>query len=368
MSIESFDTPDVTFNVGPSELMPEVDEYMAEGVELSRLGHRSPEFAEIFANTDSKLRELLDIPKDYMLGFVSSASHAMNLTVHNTVEHRSAHIVNGAFSQRWQRYSEMAGKTTVTVEVGWGEGLDLQTITLGEIFNTGVIAVTATETSTGVTHLTDKLADIGRDGQLKQVDLTSFVPGKIDFETLDTAFFSVYKAFGMPPGLGVIIASPRAVKRSAELAADGFDVGGYQSFTELWNLGLNYQTPEGPNIPAIYALGKVAEDMLQNPNLQEEIEGRARKLYDFFDARPGLQPFVRENRLRSSMIIVVDVQGGSAELVSKLRALYNIEVGRGYGDKKNKQIRIANFPAHTDEEIVDLIQMIDELADSSDNS
>jgi phosphoserine aminotransferase len=46
--------------------------------------------------------------------------------------------------------------------------------------------------------------------------------------------------------------------------------------------------------------------------------------------------------------------------VNKILEPFDMAVGAGYGSKKETQIRIANFPAHSYEQVLKLIQTLQE--------
>jgi phosphoserine aminotransferase len=70
--------------------------------------------------------------------------------------------------------------------------------------------------------------------------------------------------------------------------------------------------------------------------------------------------FVQHTAHQSQTVIVADVARGSTELIQKLAQSGNV-VGSGYGNYKEKQIRIANFPAVNLEQTQHLIQVLQGL-------
>lgn len=361
-----FDTPDLTFNPGPSEYMPGVREYMAEGLELGRLSHRSEEFQRTVEFTGRALRQLLDIPEDYTIAYLGSATEAMGLTIKNLVPNASQHFVNGAFSERFYLDAQAVGIIAHKEEVPMGKGFDLANIMEGlSSKGTDILCVTHNETSTGVQLDTSDIAELANNNlkRLLAVDITSSVPYvDLDYSEADVAFFSVQKGFGMPPGLGVVAVSPEAIEISEVLTRDGFDTGGSKSFANLHKFAEKHQTPETPNMAHIYTLGRVATDMYTwgMSAIRRETEEKAKLLYDYFEQRDGVRLFVRDEKFRSQTVIVIE--GDEVSLLRQgLREQFNIEVGSGYGPFKDKHIRIGNFPAHRMEDLEQLITAIEEI-------
>lgn len=91
------------FTVGPTELADGVLEYYKEAVErnLFSVSHRSIEFEEIYSYTVNSLRILLEIPDDFYIFFLSSATECMERSIQNLVAEKSFHFINGYFAQRY---------------------------------------------------------------------------------------------------------------------------------------------------------------------------------------------------------------------------------------------------------------------------
>lgn len=360
--------PAITFEVGPSELMPHVDEYLAEGRDLARLSHRGEVFGEVVGYTQDGLRELLKIPEDYLIAFAGSASDAMDSVPRNMARRITAHLVNGAFSKRWYEFAGGAKRAARQLEAVWGQSFDLEGERVNgwlSSFNPELICLTHNETSTGV------MLDAAQIAQLKErypdallaVDITSSTPyGGLSMENLDAALFSVQKGFGIPAGLGVLIASPEAVAKSKELEAVAADTGNHRSFTALAEAARKNQTPATPNMLGVYVLGRVVDDMLQTgmDHITAKTDQKAARLYDSFE-KNGLQPFVAEASHRSTTTLVAETQGRTTEIIEQLYDKHDIAISSGYGKYGNTHIRIGNFPTHSLADVEYLIEALEDV-------
>src|SRR5260221_8924697 len=196
--------------------------------------------------------------------------------------------------------------------------------------------------------------------KLIAVDIVSSSPYvDLDYQVIDVAFFSVQKLFGLPAGMGVMVVSPRALEKSEKLLTKGMSIGSYHSFPTLARFELKQQTPETPPVLEMYVLGKVIEDMLATgiKKIRKETEQKAKMFYDFLDARETLSAFVKEKRFRSQTTIVVDIQKVKKD-VKQFLAEKGFVVLSGYGQNKETQIRIANYPAHSVQDVQRLIRQL----------
>lgn len=339
----------IEFSPGPSQIYPKVPEYIRDALDegvMSR-SHRSAWFADMYANTVSALRELLDIPQDYHVWFLGSATEAMERVIQNTVHKSSHHFVNGAFSEKFATIAAQLGTSPTQKVAPWGSGFDLHREVVPN--EAELIAITQNETSTGVAHNADSIADLyyRYPNSLLAVDIVSATPYmSLDFKKADCVFFSVQKGFGLPAGLGILVASPRALARAEELMKFR-SIGSYHSFVELAKNAAKNNTPETPNVLAIYLLGRVVGDMLSRgaDTLRAQLGANAKKLYAAINVHPLLTPAVADSKYRSKTVIVANVEGGAAPMIDALKK-QGFSIGTGYADKKATQIRIANFPAH----------------------
>jgi len=330
------------FTVGPSQLYPGVDKYMAQAVEegICSISHRSREFEDIFSSTVASLKSLLGIPQGHYVFFVGSATEAMERIVQDCSSKHTYHFVNGSFSRRFFKTAAEFGREAEMVEVPEGQGFE--SLSVPKIAE--MACITQTETSTGVSVSPHQISSIKKQNPdtLVAVDIVSSVPyADLDYSLADLAFFSVQKGFGLPAGLGVIIASPAAFAKARAV--------GFHSFSSMHKKAQKNQTPETPNVLGIYLLGRVCT-VMDIATVRKETEEKAKTLYNYLDEK-GIAAVGPE--YRSNTIIVANVADSKA-VISELHGM-GFAVSSGYGPNKQRQIRIANYPAHSLQDIKSLI-------------
>ncbi|MBV9349183.1 MAG: aminotransferase class V-fold PLP-dependent enzyme [Patescibacteria group bacterium] len=355
---------DIYFTVGPAKLYPGVVAYATEAFErnIPSISHRGEEFAGYYRGAASKLRSLLGMPQDYEVFFLGSATEAMERIVENCVEEKSAHVVHGAFSRRWEKMSYELGRKPEKAAVPEGHIPDLKNISFSS--DVELICVTQNETSTGGELRFADIADLHQrhPDALIGVDIVSSAPiAEVDWSAVDMVFFSVQKGFGLPSGLGVLFVGPRAMAKALSLS-ERMSIGSYHTFLELKKYADQGQAPETPNILGIYLLDKVLADMekIGVRALRKGVEQRAEKLYSFLEGSP-FAPFIKEKDGWSRTTIAAEIPGGSARLIEHLKGK-GFMLGTGYGENAEHHVRIGNFPAHTDEEYNALISALAESA------
>ena len=294
----------------------------------------------------------MEIPDNFHIVFTGSANEIFERVLQNCVEKSSFHFVNGAFSEKFYEFAGQLKKEPQKINATWGEGFDMKSVEIPE--EVELIALTLNETSTGVTLHSEDISLIREKypDKIIALDAVSAVPStKIDFSQIDTTFFSVQKAFGLPAGLGVWIFNDRCLQKAKSLQEKGKNIGTYHSIPELSKRAKAFQTPETPNVLGIYLLGKIAEDMLRKSveTIQIETRYKATLLYHFLDSQDELTAFVEDKKLRSQTVIVVQLTSNNAEMYVEKLKNQGILIGTGYGKYKKTQLRIANFPTHSRE-------------------
>ncbi len=354
------------FTPGPAELFPTFEKHMKTFMDqqLGSISHRSQQYRDIHKFTVEHLRHLLNIPATHQVLFLGSASEAWERILMNCVEHESFHLVNGSFSKKFYDYSVALKRFAHKQEKPLGEGFDLKEIEVPQYAE--VIGTTQNETSSGVQFRVSDIHKLKKNNpdKLIAVDMVSSAPHpELDFSLVDTAFFSVQKAFGLPAGLGVWIVNEKCLEKAEILKErEGFSIGAHHDLPTLWKNAAKHETPATPNVPGIYLLGKIAEDMntIGVDRIREETETKAKMLYKFLEKQAGFAPFVRKEAHRSSTVIVAETEQPSKELIARLKAK-GLVVGSGYGEFKDSQIRIANFPATSLEKTEELIEELGNL-------
>lgn len=345
---------DTYLTPGPSELYFTVPDHIkiALNQQIGSISHRSQEFKDIFEQTAKNLRALMEIPDDFYIAFTGSANEIFERIIQNCVEKHSFHFINGAFSEKFYTFSVALKKDAHKVNATWGTAFNMQNIEISE--ETELIALTLNETSTGVTLPSKDIALLREKypDKLIALDAVSAVPNsKIDFSQIDTTFFSVQKAFGLPAGLGVWIFNEKCLQKANFLQKKGINIGTYHSLPELAKRAKTFQTPETPNVLGIYLLGKIAEDMLRKgiETIRTETRYKATLIYHFLESQNELKPFVRDKNLRSQTVIVINLASENAEMYIEKLKKQGVILSTGYGKYKKSQLRIANFPTHSKE-------------------
>jgi len=165
------------FIPGPVEVREEILDAQAGWM----IGHRSGEFAALYARMQPKLQQTFFTRHPVYL-YTSSGTGVWESASRCAVrdEARVLHLVCGAFSERWAEVSQLNGKQVDVIAVEWGRAVkpeQLADALRGQAYD--VVACVMNETSTGVRNPVEGYAEVLRDypDTLFLVDAVSIYAG-----------------------------------------------------------------------------------------------------------------------------------------------------------------------------------------------
>ncbi len=331
----------ISFYPGPSRIYSNLTEYIydaqMEGV-LS-INHRSDGFMALFAKTKKVLRDRLNIPEDYGIAFVSSATEAWEITAQSLVRERSLHLYNGSFGEKWANYTEQCHpivRRTFPIDelpdAGGAEDVD----TLCLVHN---------ETSNGTFLPTTWMENIRRNFEsIIAIDATSSMAGvELDWTLGDFWFASVQKCFGLPAGMAILVYSPQALKRAMEVGDNH-----YNSLSFIAENAEKNQTHHTPNVLGIYLL-------YRSQKFSSGIEDAQTKLLQRYQHwktlgnELAMKWLIDNEAVRSRTVLTFSMEQPERLLDHALS--HGLILGKGYGHWRQHTLRIANFPAIKSKEI-----------------
>ena len=200
---------------GPIEFEPEVMQAMA----IPTTSHVAPDFVESFGHALDMMKEVWLSPSGQPFVVAGSGTLAMDLAAANLVEpgDRVLVISTGYFGER---YADLMSRYTDQVDVlraNRGEQVSPERIEASlKEKEYKLMTFTHVDTSTAVLMDPRPIGELGRKyGVLTVLDGVCSVAGeeiRQDTWGIDVAFTASQKAIGVPPGLALLMASPRAIE------------------------------------------------------------------------------------------------------------------------------------------------------------
>lgn len=310
---------------------------MNEGI-LSQ-NHRSAAFMEMLKECISAFKQKQNIPDDYEVYFTSSATECWEIISQSLVKNHSHHIYNGAFGEKWFEYASRLGKNTSATNFHFQENIPKTFSSDADVW-----CFTQNETS-NATQIENSFFGKLKTEALIAIDVTSSLGGiELDWKAGDIWLASVQKCLGLPAGMGVMICSPKAIKRAEKIGERNH----YNSLLFIRDNFKKYQTHYTPNILAIYLLMRIMQQVPDIQIISTHIKERAKDFYEFISQETNLDLLITNEEVRSETVIAIKGTVDEISVLKQKAKENNIILGNGYGAWKDSTFRIANFPAIED--------------------
>lgn len=344
----------LSFYPGPSKVHPEALDYIREAFDqgIVSINHRSERFEALLKDTLEVIQRKWDIPSDYTIYFVSSATEAWEIVAQSLIEKQSLHLYNGAFGKKWAHYTKQIFPNAQSIVFDVQERL--ADVHLPELTGIDTICLVQSETSNG-TGQTIERTTFG--DALIAVDATSSMGGiKLPWSEADVWLASVQKCLGIPAGLGIMICSPKALQRAEKLGHKSH----YNDILLMEENRKRFQTHYTPNVLSIYVLNRLTHLLPDLNSIHAQTIKKMNIWEDYWSANTawGLECLIQNPELRLPTVLALHGKPAQIQKIQEKCKVAGIELGKGYGEWQANTVRIANFPSHTENDIQTLIQLL----------
>ncbi len=336
---------------GPINFDPGVLRAMSAPAEA----HTSPEFIERFGRALEMMKEVFLAPSGTPFAVAGSGTLAMDMAISNLVEPGDRVIVlsTGFFSDRMTAVVERYGADVTTLRSKPGDIVPLEQVHAAlETARPKILTMTHVDTSTGVAVDVPGLTKLARGyDALVLVDGVCSVAGmelQQDAWGVDIALTASQKAIGVPPGLALLVASPRALEtfRSRKKPVANY----YADWTSWLPVMEAYLARKAayfatPPVNLVYALQESLRQILAE-GLAARI-ARHKKLSDAFKA--GLQAIglkqvpVSPDIAATTMSAIYFPDGIDARLIGKIRERNVVVAGGIHPPIREKYFRVGHM-------------------------
>jgi len=328
---------------GPTSVPPEVLRALAEPV----IHHRSPDFTEVFALAQERLRQVFCTEREVLV-FTSSGTGAFESAIVNVLSpgERVLAVSQGEFGERWQALAAAFGCDVVRLTLAWGTAPKPAELRAA-LAETGArtVFLVHSETSTGVVcDLEPLLAVCAELNVLSIVDAVSSlgaVPLETDAWGADVVVTGSQKALMTPPGLAFAAVSELGWRRVATAKLPRF----YWDWERARRAQAKGSTPFTPAtstvVALVEALGLVLADGLDAAFARHRALGRACRAGV---KAMGLELYSPDDDSAAVLTGALTPEGVDAvALRLALRDRHGITIAGGHGDLVSRLFRIGHI-------------------------
>ena len=351
-------TPRLLLGPGPANVDPRVLQALAAPLQ----GHLDPEFLDTLDAIKQALKQLFRTESATTLVVSGTGSAGMEACLVNTVEPGSKVLVGvgGYFGARICEVARRLGAEVVEVNYNPGQPLDPGQMieALKAHPDARIVAVVHAETSTGILQPLEEIGKaVAETDALFMVDcVTSLGGAPVEFDRwhIDIAYSSSQKCIGMVPGLAPVAFSEKAVQVAKRRGPSPSFYLGLDTLLRYWDERQYHHTACSTLYYGLLAaLQLIFDEQLENRwrRHREVGESLQRRLEEM-----GCKLFAAEGYRLPMLTAVLPPDGVDAGAVRRaLLERFNIEVGAGLGEWKDKLWRIGMMGYNARPEMVDTI-------------
>lgn len=335
---------------GPTNLPERVQRAM----DMALINHRGADFIELTKTLLPRLKEVFKSKEGTPIIFPSSGSGAWESSLVNTLSPGDAVLAFsiGQFSGDWAKAARAHGYKVDLVELPWGGGVPedvaYEKLAADKGKSYKAVLTIHNETSTGVTtHVKSLRAalDRAKHPALLLVDTVSGLASadlRFDEWGIDVAVTGSQKGLLLPPGLGVLCVSKKALKAMETAKSPRY----YFDWAPMIERNRQGIFPYTPVTQMLYGMD-VALDML----LEEGMDNIFQRHYRLAEGVRravkawGLETVAKSPDIASNVLTAVFLpQGHNADaLIALTEAKLNLALGAGLGPLAGRAFRIGHL-------------------------
>ena len=337
----------INFTVGPVQSCDEVHAIGAEDVPY----FRTAEFSEVMLENERLMLKFAGAPEGSRAVFITgSGTASMEAVVMNllTPEDKALVVNGGSFGARFCKICEIHGVPHDEIRLETGKRLRREDLTTEDTEITEkkhtAFLVNKHETSTGVHYDMRLISEYCKEhGLLLIVDnISSFLCDEFDMAALgaDVMITGSQKALACPPGVSIVVLSPRALERVAknDPRCLYFDLKGALNDQERG------QTPFTPAVQVLLQINARLKGIDAAGGVAAEV-AKAKGMAEYFRGRiKGLPLEIVSESLSNAVTPLHPTNGMSAyDIFLKLKDEHGIWVCPNGGELKDKVFRVGHM-------------------------
>ncbi len=325
---------------------------------------RTSEFSELVLECERILTEFAGAPEGSRSLFITgSGTASMEATVMNVFSTSDKVLVvnGGSFGHRFVELCELHDIPHVSIDLQLGQPLTAEHLAAYENQGFTGFLVNMHETSTGVLYDMPMISDFcKRNGLFLVVDaISAFLADPFNMQELDAQVMITgsQKALACPPGISIIVLSPKAVERVNNTKSRCM----YFDLKDALKNGERGQTPFTPAVQTIRQIHARLKEIKANGGVASEV-ARMTMLANDFRSKIADLPFEIFSPSMSNAVTSLHPLNASAhQIFLTMKDEYNIWICPNGGDLKDRVFRVGHIGCLTPEDNTTLVNAFKDM-------
>ena len=325
---------------------------------------RTSEFSELVLECERILTEFAGAPEGSRSLFITgSGTASMEATVMNVFSTNDKVLVvnGGSFGHRFVELCELHDIPHVSIDLQLGQPLTAEHLAAYENQGFTGFLVNMHETSTGVLYDMPMISDFcKRNGLFLVVDaISAFLADPFNMQELDAQVMITgsQKALACPPGISIIVLSPKAVERVNNTKSRCM----YFDLKDALKNGERGQTPFTPAVQTIRQIHARLKEIKANGGVASEV-ARMTMLANDFRSKIADLPFEIFSPSMSNAVTSLHPLNASAhQIFLTMKDEYNIWICPNGGELKDRVFRVGHIGCLTPEDNTTLVNAFKDM-------
>ena len=339
----------INFTVGPVQSCEEVRAIGAQHVPY----FRTPEFSAVMLENEALMQRFAKAPAGARTVFITgSGTASMEAAVMNvfTSADKVLLVNGGSFGQRFHELCEIHGVAFEEIKLDTGKALTKAHLAPYENQDFTGFLVNIHETSTGVRYDPELIADFCRRNRLFLVvdAISSFLADEFDMAAwgVDVMITGSQKALACPPGISVMVLSPKAVERIEHNQVRCL----YLDLKSALKNGERGQTPFTPAVGTLLQIHARLKNIQRMGGVEKETEKIAALAADFRQRIKDLPLTICSESMSNAVTPLMTHNCSAYDIFTILKDEYGIWVCPNGGEFKDKIFRVGHIGELTAED------------------
>ena len=348
------------FTVGPVQSSECVKRIGAEDVPY----FRTSEFSDIMLENERLVKEFAKAPEDSRAVFITgSGTASMETAVMNCfTPDDCVMIVNGgSFGQRFVEICTIHQIPYIEVKLEYGQAVTEEKLKENYRDDVTGFLINMHETSTGVLYDMEMVGSFCREKNLFLVvdAISAFLADEFDMQRIgaDVMITGSQKALACPPGISLMVLSPKAVERvyNNDVRIMYFDL------KRALNDGERGQTPFTPAVGTLLQINARLKEIKEAGGVASENK-RIHNLAEDFRSRIKDLPFeICSESMSNAVTPLHPVNVSARDIFITLKDEYNIWVCPNGGELADRLFRVGHIGNLTVEDNTELINALTDM-------
>lgn len=307
---------------------------------------RTPEFSKIMNNNEELILNFANAQNNSKAVFLTgSGTASMEASIINTLSKNDKVLVvnGGSFGQRFCEILNLHNIPFDEVQPKFGESITYNDLNKHNASDYTCFMVNVHETSTGVKHDMDIISDFCEKNNLFLIvdAISSFLADELDLTkyNIDIMIAGSQKALAVPPGISMLVLSPRAIDRVNNHKTISY-------YLDLKSALKNQERGQTPFTPAVSILLQINErlnEIKRNGGIQTEIN-KTKQLATYFRNNINKYPFeITSKSLSNAVTPLHPFTINASKLVQIVKDDYHIWLCPNGGEMSEKIFRVGHI-------------------------